>query len=380
MPADVVLHENSKRLKKLFAPFNPLFGDSGDPDRFLFKVHGIRKASLPTAMQNLPFIKKLISCRSLSKFIRTSFYKDNFHSVSHLLSCLKHTRQRYDFLYWISQNYPSLIPEKGTLSLVRKLRESHLSGKPIRLIVRKNEDQDIFRILNLFVVWFKSYSKPGLNVMSVSPSLRTARENRDFFLELSDCSSHPSSLRFTKEEISSTLHLPSLNSRFWFVPASNPDSCRSRDFSILILHDTGLWKNTKAMPSHRIIPAAFPAVLPSADSVIILESGPCKRNSFFRKEWKAAEKKLSPFSPLTIPWHENPENILKFDFPEERLKFHSLIMKFRNRKSFPHFPMVKGKVLYRLWEKGISLEAIYWYASESSFYKYPSQFLNRYPS
>lgn len=372
-----ILSDNSGRLKKLFSSINPIYGDPDDPDRFLFNVKGIKKAFIPSPMKNIPFIQRLISSASLSKFIRSNFYKENFNSVSHLLSLLKEIRLKYDFFFWISNNSPYPVSYKESASLIRKLQHTRWTGKPVRLIIRKNFNRDISEILSLYILWFKSYSKPGINVMSVSPSIQSAKKKREFFLKWNHVSSSPS-LKFRKSNFSCSLH--SSDSRLWFISAADPDKCRGRDFSFLLLHDIGEWKYTKETPKERIIPAAFPVVLSSPETVIIMESGPCSRNSFFRKEFISAEKELSPFSPLTIPWYDNSEYILKFDFRDEKLKFFSNLFKYRNRRIFPHYPLMKGKHLYSLWLKGLCLEALHWYASESLYYKSLSSFLSHYPS
>ena len=97
---NIPLKENSCRLKKLFAPFNPIFGDPGDPDRFLFNVKGIRKTYLPLSMKEFPFIRNLMDSGSISKFIRSPFFKQNFSSVSQVFSLIKSTRLKYDFPIW----------------------------------------------------------------------------------------------------------------------------------------------------------------------------------------------------------------------------------------------------------------------------------------
>ncbi|MCH5233791.1 MAG: hypothetical protein J1E16_00720 [Muribaculaceae bacterium] len=378
MNSPQILHENSKRLKKFFALINPAFGDPQDPNRFLLSVNGMKKAYLPTSMKSIPLIQKLIDARSLSKFLRSRFFNSNFHSVSQLFATFKNIRLKYDFLYWIGHKYPSQIPFKEFRSLLSELQSIRWSGKPTRIIIRKNSQQDISAILNLFVIWFKEYGKPNSNVMIVSHSESDSRLNKEFFLNLKD-NSHFPHFKFKKTGISSSIFQPTTKSKFWFTSASHPERCRSLDFSFLFFNDLHKWNDSGKFSANKVIQATFPVIPNSNDSAIIMEAGPLKRNRFLRQEFMFAQENISGFNYMSIPWHHNHYNMYKFDFPEDKILFYKNLMKFKNRKKLPHFPNANPTYLYSLWTQGLPLEAIHWYAAESSFFKSPTQFQNLYP-
>ncbi|MCH5242241.1 MAG: hypothetical protein J1F67_07430 [Muribaculaceae bacterium] len=215
--------------------------------------------------------------------------------------------------------------------------------------------------------------------MFVAPSNSDSRSNKDFFLQLKEFSDFQA-FKFTKTSIACSIYQPSNKSKYWFTNISEPDKCRSLDFSFLILHDMGQWKNSKQTPVNKIISSALPVIPESKDSAVIMHAGPLKRNSFFRDEFKVAKEALSGFTHISVPWYHNPSNIYRFDFPEDKIKFYNNLIKYRNRKSFPHYPNANVKYLYSLWLRGLPLEAIYWYASETSFYKSLAIFNNLYPS
>lgn len=371
--------ENSRRLKRFFSDFNPLFGDPEDISRFFFNVKGLRKSYLPQPMDEIPLVKNLLKAGSLSKFIRSSFFKQNYTSVSQVFHQLHLYRLKFDFPYWMSHAYPFPIDFKSNRSLIRLLQNSRLSREPIRLLILKYENLDITNVINLFLIWIKLYSNPGVNILSVLPSAINCKKVKEFFLDWSE-NTQCEKFEFLKRDFSSTLHMPSCDSNLWFIPASLPDNARGRSFELLYLSDINIWKNPKSRPANRIIPAAFPVVSFSPDSVIILESGPSKKSSFFFKEWSDANSGLSQFKTFIIPWYENTSCFLRFDFPDERTKFFKELWRYRHRKCLPHFPNVKPRQLLALWEKGLPLEVIHWYASESSLFKSPSRFLNAFPS
>ena len=373
-----LLIENSKRLKKFFSPFNPLLGDHEDSERFLFKVNGLKKAYLPIPMKSIPLIQKLMAAGSISKFKRSHFFRSDFHSISQLHTSLNNLRLKYDFSYWIYHNFPSQIPFKEYRTLLTSLQSLRWSGAPLRIIIRKNCLQDISAILFLFILWFKDYATPNSNVMVVAPSSSDSRSFKDFFLGLKENSTSISS-KFKKTDTSSALYQPSNKSKFWFTSASDPDRCRSLDFAFLILKDTDKWKNSGESSLEKTIRATFPVVTANKDSAIILECGPLKRTRFLRKEILDAVQNISGFKFLSVPWYDSPSNMYRFDFPEERITFYNNLIKYRKRRTFPHFPMADERYLYYLWDKGLPLESIYWYAAESSFYESSAKFQNLYP-
>ena len=370
--------ENSKRLKNYFKPFNTLLGDPNDPDRFLFNVHGLPKIHLPSSMKNLPLIHELIKRKSLSAFIRSSYFFNNFRSVSHLHFELETVRLRYDFPFWISKTYDPNFSFNGFQSLVRNLQKLHSSFSPLNVIIRKNEDQDISNVIFLFIMWCKSFGQDHANVMTVTSSKTDSKKFKSILLDWSESSSSKKR-KFIKTDYANSIYNPSTKSKFWFVPYYSSGNCRGLDFTILYFSNMGEWKNTGENSNDNIISATFPVVNCSKDNMIILEAGPIKRNSIFTKEIRAAERNLTPFHIISMPWFDDHEKFYRFDFPVDKIKFFNNIIKYQNRKTFHNYPKVSGKKLFELWLRGLPLEAIHWYASESLYYKSLSQFLNRFP-
>ena len=371
--------ENSIRLKKYFTPFNPILGFPLDPDRFLFNVNGLRKTYLPSSMKNIPLIQELIKRKSLSSFIRSLYFKNNFNSVSQLHLKLEEIRLRHDFPFWISKTYDPNFSFNGFQNLVMSLHRLRFSLSPLNVIIRKNEDQDISNIIFLFIIWCKSFGQDHTNVMTVSLSKADSKKFRSFLLGWKELSTSKEGI-FLKTDFANSIYNPSTKSKFWFVPYYSPGSCRGLDYTILYFSDMGKWKNHDESFNENIIRATFPVINCSQDNMIILEAGPYKRNSLFERELIHAEKNQTPFHIIRIPWHDDRDKFYRFEVPEDTAKFFHNLIQYRNRRTFPHFPMVSGKKLYDLWIKGLPLEAIHWYASEASFFKTRYQFLNSFPN
>ena len=372
------MRENSKRLKKYFTPFNPILGYPLDPDRFLFNVQGLRKTYLPANMKNIPLIRELIKRKSLSSFLRSSYFKNNFRSVSQIYLKLEAIRLRYDFPFWISKTYDPDFDFNRFQTLVMDLQKIRSSASPLNVIIRKNEDQDISQVIFLFIIWCKSFGQSHTNVMSVTPSKAASKKLRSFLLGWKE-SNNSKEGEFLKTDFANSIYHPSTESKFWFVPYHSPGNCRGIDYTILYFSDMGEWKNPAEDYGDNIIRATLPVVNCSQDNMIILEAGPHKRNSLFAKELRDAAKRRTPFRIIRLPWHDDHEKFYRFDFPEDAVKFFSNLIKYRRRRTFPHYPMVSGKTLYNLWLQGLPLESIHWYASETSFFGTRRQFINRYP-
>ena len=74
-------------------------------------------------MKNLPLIHELIKCKSLSSFIRSMYFKNNFRSVSRVLVKLDAIRLRHDFPFWICKTYDPDFSFNGFQTLVMKLQK-----------------------------------------------------------------------------------------------------------------------------------------------------------------------------------------------------------------------------------------------------------------
>ncbi|MCH5227945.1 MAG: hypothetical protein J1F16_09075, partial [Muribaculaceae bacterium] len=276
-----IIRENSKRLKRFLSPFDPILGEPNDPERFLLNIPGIKKIYLPLKMKEIPFIKILISKGTFPRFIRSQFFKDNFHSIAHFHTIFHSSRMKYDFPFWISQNFNSSINLKPYISLLRHLQKIRWENKIIRLIIKKIPDCDISIIIHLFIIWHKEYSKPSLNVMTITDSSKNRKILRDFFLNSKADSSSPF-FEFYKTEFSNILYSPETDSRLWFGTISNPDFSRGRNFSYLILHQVSSWNDKGNDNIRKVIRATFPVVSNDTDSVIIMTTDPYVRKSFIR--------------------------------------------------------------------------------------------------
>ena len=377
MDTQLLLSQNSKRLKSLFKNINPLFGDTLEPDRFLFNVKGFRKSWLPSAMKDLSLINALRKSGSIAKFKRSHFFRNSKLSISQVHISLYKLRLKYDFLFWIHEFYPFRFQLNPLLSLIRFLQKVRWDNRPVRLLIRKYEDLNLNEILSLFILWMKSFSPSNLNLLMVSPNVALIPILKNFFSNWSDYSGKK--FRFSKSNQVSSSIFPSLKSKIFFIPSSSPEAARGIDYSFLIFNDMHRWNNAKFAPAKKVIPASFPVIPNSLNSAIILVSGPAKSNSVFSREWKAAQMLNTSFRSFRIPWYDDPRKILKFDSLREKLNLYHLIMNNRRRASFPRYRCISGKYIFELWQQGISLEAINWYLAESTFFRSRSHYANRFP-
>lgn len=373
-----ILKLNSLRLRKHVMPFNPLFGNPNDPHSFFLNISGIRKTYLPVAMKNEKLIKELTKHKSLASFIRSYYFKSVFGKVSTFFLSLKELRLKYDFFFWIHEKVDFHFPFNGAISLIRDLQYSRWSRSPLNLIIRKNHNQDTSTIVLLFIIWFKTYSDVNNNVLTVSPSELISKKYKNIYLGLYENNRSPE-LCFLKTDYSFLLSHPYSKSKLWFLSSFSPEKCRGLDFSVIYFSDMGKWPDTKINPVSKFISAAFPVINHRRSNLIIIESGSHRSDHAFAKELKAAQENISPFNIINVPWFNDKDKIFPFDSDKDKLEFFFNLFKFRNHKSLPHFPRASGEYLYSQWNKGLPLEALHWFATESTYYKTKSKFYNHFP-
>lgn len=264
----------------------------------LFDVRGIKKFIIPPKMINEPLIIALSKSGSLSSFKRSSFFKKNFNSIPNFFIQLKNLRLKYDFGFWIQKNYPLITNLSDFYPLIQTLQYHRWAGKPIRLLINSDFKPNITLILNLFILWFKEFSKFKHNTVVVTDSPTATSESKEFFLSFSSVNNQDSEFRKTsyRNLIRSSIN----NSKIWFVNYKTPQNCRGIDFSILTLFNMHLWNDPSDPLEDSIARAAFPVILNHPESVIILQSHALVRESWFLKEWLDAKKQLTPFSLISL--------------------------------------------------------------------------------
>jgi hypothetical protein len=114
--------------------------------------------------------------------------------------------------------------------------------------------------------------------------------------------------------------------------------------------------------------------------MIVYESTPNGVGNFFHKEYLAAKKELSQFEAMFVAWFEIEQYELPFEDDAQRNGFADRLQAGRHDDEVKSDREEPGAYLWRLWEKGATLEAIHWYVSERTKYTDHGDIASEFPS
>lgn len=380
MELQSILTENSKRIVSISQHIDTEFGIPHSTSRFLFKIRDIDNCWLPKTLLENPLILSLRNSGSISGFLRNN---SSLKNCSDVIKKIEEVRIKHDFLFWaglLVKNNPNLsdslgenFPDYSQLNLIMAFEKLMVEKKPVFLCVLKSHNDKISGCIRLFVIWWQTVHKPGVSSLIVSPNSEAASLSLYRYKELLSFTvtgtqnSNPKLFRRIASSKFFINFLPS-NCNLKFIKASNPDACRAGSYSVLHFSDMHLWKHTDDNDSHKVINAALAAVPTSSDSLVIMDSLPCKEKSLFAQYFKSSFDKDSLFSSLFIPWYWNSDDFSQYS-AEEIAEFASLLIQCRYKPKVTGYPSISGSYIWSLWESGASLQSLKWYLSKLQFLK-----------
>ena len=400
-----IIRENEQRRLIVFAPFNPITGEGSIGERVALSISGypISTQYIPAEMMSEPFIKSLSKAGSIDSLI-----KDVLNLPVTEEACEKvvekfiRIRIKYDFPFWAAML--SYIKRKGggadvlfrlnrpQRKLIKRLEKMRKAGKPIRLILLKARQWGGSTAIQIYMAWLQLIHEVGLNSLIIAHQGTGSDEIKDMFdrmikaypVELlheigeSYAQNEPKLVAVGKS--GNIFRVPQRNCKIKIGTAERPNSCRGGDYNLVHLSEVALWKETDGKKPEDIVRSACSGILLKALTLIVYESTPNGVGNFFHKEYLAAKQGISQFEAMFIAWFEIEQYELPFEDEAERRAFAERLYTNRHSDEVKTDREEAGTYLWRLWEKGATLEAIHWYISERSKYTNHGDMASEYPS
>lgn len=387
MKISEILQENNRRLEEINRGFDPLTGDSADPDRVKAFSPSGELCYLPVPMTADPDFST----------------KDP--KLFHLLRC------RHDFPYWAAtcvyikakkggSDIPFIL-NRPQRKLVAKLEKMRLAGKPIRLVLLKARQWGGSTCTQIYMAWIQMIHREGLNSLIVAQQHSATSEIRDMFMRMignypdemltpedreeerkknrKNSGKNKGSGKRTELVGPGSFRVIARNFKVKVGSAEKPDSIRGGDYSLVHCSEVALWRRTKLKTPEDMFRAASAGVLFEPLTMILLESTANGTGNFFHGEYQAAKEGKSQFDHLFIPWYGINDYSLSFNEGEKEI-FARALLEGKDAEQ-PLSPREQpGAYLWWLWEQGASLEAINWYVKERAKYADHGQMASEYPS
>lgn len=402
---DRIIQENGQRRSVVYAPFNPITGEGSIGQRVALTVSGspISTQYLPAEMMEEPYVKTLSKAGSVDVLIRDFLHLPVTEEAREkVIEELIRVRIQYDFPFWAALLV--YIKRKGGGSdvlfrlnqpqrkLITQLETMRKADKPIRLILLKARQWGGSTAIQIYMAWLQLVHEVGLNSLIIAHQGTGSDEIKDMFdrmikaypvemlHELGEAYAPNEPKLVGVGKSGNIFRVPQRNCKIKVGTAERPNSCRGGDYNLVHLSEVALWKETDGKKPEDIVRSACSGILLKALTMIIYESTPNGVGNFFHKEYLAAKKGDSQFLAMFVAWFEIEQYELPFTNDAERNKFVRRLLTGRHNDEVKSDREEPGTYLWRLWEKGATLEAIHWYVSERSKYTNHGDMASEYPS
>ena len=400
-----ILQENERRRAIVFAPFNPITGEGSIGQRVAFTIsdYPIPTQYLPVEMMDEPFVKSLSKAGSVDAFIRDALMLPvTDEARDKVVEEFIRIRQKHDYPFWAAMF--AYIKRKGggtdvlfrlnrpQRKLIKRLEKMRKAGKPIRLILLKARQWGGSTAIQIYMAWLQLVHEVGLNSLIIAHQGTGSDEIKDMFdrmiksypvemlHELGDAYAPNEPKMVGVGKSGNIFRVPQRNCKIKIGTAERPNSCRGGDYNLVHLSEVALWKETDGKKPEDIVRSACSGILLRPYTMIVYESTPNGVGNFFHKEYLAAKKGLSQFEAMFVAWFEIEQHELPFENEAEKYEFAKKLFANRRNEEIKSDREEPGTYLWRLWEKGATLEAIHWYVSERSKYTNHGDMASEYPS
>lgn len=397
-----IIRENASRHARQEAPFNPITGEGSIMSRTLVPIRDfpLKKQWLPDSMLSVPLVARIMEAGSLRKFFHQAYGRAmQPEDKEKVIDSFVRIRCRHDFPFWAATYV--FIKNKGggddvrfrlnrpQRKLITAFEEMRLANKPVRVILLKARQWGGSTVTQIYMAWLQLCHREGLNSLIVAHVKDTAATIKDMFDRM--LTAYPVSMlhqlgeaydRKEPKMISvgnaiNTKRIPQRHCDIKVSSAETPDAARGGDYNLVHCSEVALWKTTEGKTPEQIVRSACSGVLLKPYTMIVYESTANGTGNFFQREYDAAKRGTSQFSPVFVSWFE----IEQYTAPIPEVEtFAAKLWRDRERADVASEREEPGRYLWWLWNQGATLEAIQWYVLERSKYTDHGDMASEYPS
>lgn len=396
-----ILAEDLRRRRELEKEFDPVTGRNSVGERFYIRLpdYRIREQYLPRTMSEDPLLEVLESAGSVAGAAAKLGI-----TPQDAADRLTRLRLAHDFPFWAVMTVR--IKRKGggdnisfrlnrpQRRLVEEFEKRRVAGKPIRLIVLKARQWGGSTCAQMYMAWLQLTQRTGLNSLIIAHQGAGSDEIKDMFDRM--IATYPTDFLYDSEALAANpmllrsrkmenvgksgliFRVPQRNCKVKIGTAERPDSCRGGDYNLVHLSEVGIWKATDGKSPEDIVRSACGGVLLMPLTMIVYESTANGTGNFFHREYQAAVRGESQFSPLFISWFEIEQYSISQNEEERRRLACRLIAERESDTSSERCE--SGRYHWQLFKSGATLDAIAWYMAERAKYNEHSRMASEYPS
>lgn len=264
-------------------------------------------------------------------------------------------RMREDFEYWAwrcvrvahktTRRRVPFVLNRAQRKVLAEMERQRRAGKPVRVIVLKSRQWGCSTLVCYYMMWMQLMRRPGLNSLVCAHNHSAATTLRGNCSDL--VANYPEELgrveikRF--EGLESVKVLNPGGSRITVCSANNPDAVRGADYAMAHLSEVAYWPATDSRSPAMLVASVAASIMPEPDTVVVMESTANGPGDFFYNAWKGALAGETDMTPVFAGWQDVDYN--RADLPEPEADVWARLSEQERA----------------LWQKGLTLEQIYWY-------------------
>ena len=382
-----MIEENIRRNNRNHTVFNPLTGevDILERDKFHLPDFYIPTQHLPLSMFKVKLIKLLKKYGSIKIFIESYLGLEYTHDLHEEVSKkIINIRIKYDFCFWAiffahikDKEGEKYIPFKlnaGQRKLLKEMESQRTGGSPIRIILLKARQWGGSTLVQMYMAWIQLVHKKNWNSVICAHLKDSSANIKGMYSKLLEM--YPYDISFKEplkfvpfERMFNTSVIKQTGCRVTIGSAESPESVRGADAAMAHLSEVAFYPKTKENNPTLLIRSICGTILRIPYTVIVLESTANGTGDYFHTEWEKSKKGESDKKPVFVPWFE--VELYREEIPDIA-SFAKEIYENRNNE--------KGKYFWFLWEKGATLENIYWYKNKLKEYPSHAAMMAEYPT
>lgn len=403
-----LIRENKRR--RNYAPYDPYSGEGAPLERRWLVVEDFYLPAqyIPTAMFDDPLVIGLSKAGSISKYLKMIGEEVTEETAAAVKNILIQVRGKHDFFYWAAsfgsiknkEGGPnvSFILNRPQRRLAAKYESQRLKGVPIRLILLKARQWGGSTVTQIYMAWIQLMHMEGwysaIVAQDNSSALRIkamySKLLKEYPPEMLGLSPDAGALEFGSyggSQNDSIIKAGGNVVRDTVVSIGSvvsPNSIRSGDIAMMHASEVGVWKETEEWNAAKIIRSVSGSILDRPMTMIVYESTANGTGNFFHTEWLRAKKQegdpdKSQMTAFFVPWFEIELYERQFESKGEKEKFARWLIKNKDNKT-PDVHPDPGVYYWGLWERGATLENIYWYVGERRNYGSHADMASEFPS
>ena len=267
-------------------------------------------------------------------------------------------RIHYDFEYWCwrcvkitDKMTGMLIPfvlNRPQRRLLGEMERQRRAGQPVRIILLKARQWGGSTLVQVYIAWLQLVVYKGKNSIIVGHKRNSSFAIKQMLRTI--LANYPKQFLDDEQEALKLVNvreskdiqeIAGRDCSICLTSSYSPDAARGLNLSFAHLSEVAFWNTNRNIDPNDLIRTVTGTIPLVPGTVIVMESTANGMNSFFFNEWQRAREGKSAFSPVFVAWNE---------------------IDLYRRELDENFTLDDCDDYERaLWDKGCTLEQIYWY-------------------